>query len=335
LRSAIARFLEGVWYRGARFGFLLVPLSWIYSLLLSLRRRRARAHRQALPVPVIVVGNVTVGGTGKTPVVIWLVEQLCARGYSPGIVTRGYLGSATSEPLRVAADTSPQRAGDEAVLLAQRLQCPVTACTDRVAGVRHLLADAAIDVVVSDDGLQHFELQADCVIVVVDGHRGLGNARLLPAGPLRESARRLDSAELVLVNGDGWSRARATRFDLQATIVRQLSDGAQRTLDDFHGRSVHAVAAIGNPERFFAMLRRAGCSVDAHAAADHAVIPVEALQFADDAPVLITEKDAVKCGSGVPAGIWSVAVEVRFPPTVAAQVMEKVTQRIADVPAQR
>jgi len=309
---------------------LLSPLSWLYRSLLLMHRKQASRRRFDPGVPVVVVGNITVGGTGKTPMVIWLVERLRDYGFNPGVVTRGYLGSASAgEPLHVNEDTPAAQAGDEAVLLARRLRCPVVACANRVLAVRSLIANAEVDVVVSDDGLQHYALKSDFNVVVVDGARGLGNGRLLPAGPLREPAARLDTADLVCVNGSPWSYAGAVQFKLLATTVVQLSDGSQLPLSAFSGRRVHAAAAIGNPARFFDLLRDAGCIVDERAFPDHALIPQECLSFADDDPVLITEKDAVKYAQGMPDGIWSVNVDVRFVDLgTATGIMEKISKRL-------
>jgi tetraacyldisaccharide 4'-kinase len=329
LRATFAKTLEDIWYGGGRFALLLAPLAWIYRVLLYVHKSLAMRRREGVSVPIVVVGNITVGGTGKTPIVIWLVERLREQGFAPGIVTRGYLGAGSAdEPVQVFPHTSAAQAGDEAVLLARRLKCPVVACRNRLLAARSLVENGAIDVIVSDDGLQHYSLRSDFDIVVVDGARGLGNGRLLPAGPLREPSVRLDSADLILVNGPAWARPDALRFELSATDVVQLSDGSRLPLSAFAGRRVHAAAAIGNPERFFAMLRSAGCIVDAHAWPDHAQIPLEKLNFADDAPVLITEKDAVKCPQAMPAGVWSVNVDVKFEESSRMFVLREVAKRI-------
>lgn len=326
-----AKWLERVWYAETHAGALLAPLSWIYRGLLFVHRRLAQRRRVPAGVPVIVVGNITVGGTGKTPVVVWLVERLREHGFTPGIVTRGYRGSAArEEPVLVFAQTPATQAGDEAVLLARRSKCPVVACADRVRAVRSLVDNETVDVVVSDDGLQHYALWSDFEMIVVDGARGLGNRRLLPAGPLREPAGRLDRADAVLVNGPGWTRPGAVRFELLPASVVQLSDGERRPLSAFAGLHVHAAAAIGNPERFFEMLRREGCIVDARAFPDHALIPPEELNFGDGKPVLITEKDAVKYAQAMPPGIWSVNVDVRFADADSARrLMQEILTRMS------
>jgi tetraacyldisaccharide 4'-kinase len=306
---------------------LLVPLSWIYAVLLRRYQRRALARSELLDVPVIVVGNLTVGGTGKTPVVIWLIEQLTQLGYRPGIVTRGYGGTETDPPLLVGPASSALEAGDEAVMLARRLGCPVVAGRNRVLAAHRLIESGGVDVVVSDDGLQHFSLRRDCEIVVVDGGRGMGNGRLLPAGPLREPENRLGQADIVLVNGAGWTSPDAHHFELQCATVVQVADGRRRSLAHFSGRTVHAHAAIGNPQRFFAMLAAAGCVVEEHAWPDHAHIPMENLRCAAD-PVLITEKDAVKLPRPAPAGIWVVNVDLDMARSSAAAVLQRVAERI-------
>ncbi|HNP65164.1 MAG TPA: tetraacyldisaccharide 4'-kinase, partial [Woeseiaceae bacterium] len=197
------QWIQKVWYEGAWSGLVLLPLSWLYGLALLIRSalyRYGALRTFKAPAPVIVVGNITAGGTGKTPTVLWLVQELGARGFKPGIVSRGYGGSKSGTSMRVDADSDPAVVGDEPVLLARRAQCPVAVDADRVRAAT-MLVDDGVNVIVADDGLQHRRLARDYEICVVDGSRGLGNRRLLPAGPLRESARRLDHVDRVLVNG--------------------------------------------------------------------------------------------------------------------------------------
>ncbi len=328
MRARLTALFDRIWYERSPLAILLFPVSWVYALALRVHRRRRSAARRSFEVPVIVVGNLTVGGTGKTPVVIWLARVLMKRGLRPGIVTRGYRGAAGNEPLWVDAGTDAALAGDEALLIARELRCPVVTCADRVVAVDALECSGDVDVVISDDGLQHFALRADCEVVIVDGARGLGNAKLLPAGPLREHPRRLDSVDVVLINGTGWSRPGAKRFELECTEVTQLSDGEARPLARWSGSNVHALAAIGNPGRFFAMLRAAGCSVVSHAWPDHEVIPASALQFDDQWPVLVTQKDAVKLQPPVRAGVWSVNVDVQFSSADAEFVIDRILEKI-------
>jgi tetraacyldisaccharide 4'-kinase len=291
---------------------VLWPLSFGYEAAAVARRTLHERKRVDSPVPVIVVGNLTVGGTGKTPLVIWLAARLQERGYRPGIICRGYRGRAESWPQRVTAESDADLVGDEAVLLAQRTRCPVVAGSDRVADVEKLLADATVDVVVSDDGLQHYRLGRTVEIAVIDGIRGLGNGLCLPAGPLREPAARLREVDAIVVNGGTWGHAGVFRADVVATGVRQTTTGTTKALKDFDGQRVHAVAAIGHPERFFTLLEDHGLVVEPHALPDHAPIRTEDLHFPDDDAVFITEKDEVKCKAIADDRVWCVVADMRL-----------------------
>jgi tetraacyldisaccharide 4'-kinase len=309
----------------------LWPVSKVYLALARLRRTAYRRGWRAVvesPVPVIVVGNVSVGGTGKTPFVIWLAEQLKQRGRRVGIVTRGYRGKGTEWPRTVTADSEPEEVGDEPVLLARRTGCPVVAGPDRVACVQALLAQARVDVVLSDDGLQHYRLGRAFEIAVVDGARGMGNGLCLPAGPLREPVSRLQEVDAIVVNGGDWGHAGVFRAAAVVTKVYHLKDGAVRTLESFRAAPVHAVAGIGNPERFFELLRDADLDVEAHPLADHAQIGAEQLQFDEPGAVLITEKDAVKCERLKPDGVWCVVVDFHFDADQAARLMRLILRDI-------
>ena len=263
-------------------------------------------------VPVVVVGNISVGGTGKTPVVIWLARELKKRGYRIGIVTRGYGGRSRDWPRTVAPDGDPAELGDESVLLARRTTCPVVAGPDRVAAVSQLLAEANVNVVLSDDGLQHYRMQRVFEVAVVDGIRGLGNGLCLPAGPLRELPARLKQVDAIVVNGGEWGHTGVYRGEATATRVVQVVSGVSKALQEFSGQSVHAVAGIGHPERFFSLLEDHGLDVDARALSDHAEIDASDLRFDDDAAVLVTEKDAVKCRQFAHERVWSVVVDFQF-----------------------
>jgi tetraacyldisaccharide 4'-kinase len=261
-------------------------------------------------VPVIVVGNLTVGGTGKTPLVVWLARYLAGKGYRPGIALRGYRArrSAAEGPQRVAPDADPLRVGDEAVLLARRAGCPVVAGADRVAAAALLVNDWGCDLVLTDDGLQHYRLQRQLEILVVDGARRFGNGRCLPAGPLREPRRRLAAVDLVVVNGgvedDG-------RFSLVPGDAVNLRDPTrQRPLRAFIGEPVTAVAGIGHPQRFFGMLEDLGLSVTPIVYPDHHAFGANDLHHWPPGPVLMTEKDAVKCQPLARPEHWCVPVRV-------------------------
>jgi tetraacyldisaccharide 4'-kinase len=276
------------------------------------RRKHDESKRVEFAAPVIVVGNLTVGGTGKTPLVIWLVARLTERGYRPGIVCNGYRGQAESWPQRVTAESDPAEVGDEAVLLALKARCPVVAGPDRVAAVEELLKGGAVDVVVSDDGLQHYRMGRALEIAVVDGVRGLGNGLCLPAGPLREPASRLREVDAIVVNGGKWGHAGVFRAEVLATGVRQTATGTIKTLKEFEDHDVHAVAAIGHPDRFFELLTNHGLVVEPHPLPDHAPLDAESLSFDDDNPVFITEKDEVKCKGFAEDNVWCLVVELRL-----------------------
>jgi tetraacyldisaccharide 4'-kinase len=279
-----------------------------------------------LPVPVVVVGNLSVGGTGKTPLVCWLIARLKERGFNPGVVTRGYGGTSGGVRLVEASD-DPYVVGDESILLARRTGVPLAVGRDRpAAGL--LLVNAGCDVIVSDDGLQHYALARDCEIVVIDGDRLFGNGWLLPAGPLRETRGRMEAADAIVVNGGRALVDDALSMRLEAKNAMRLVGGATQSLDDFESGPVHAVAGIGNPERFFNMLRAHGIEVLGHALPDHAHIQAPDIFFADDRPVLMTEKDAVKCAQIAGAQHWYVPVSASFDATESAVILDVVTRAL-------
>jgi tetraacyldisaccharide 4'-kinase len=323
--------LNGIWYGKSPMRYALWPVAAVYRSLARLRRKayqRGWRSPVEMPVPVIVVGNVSVGGTGKTPFVIWLADQLKQRGRKVGIVTRGYRGKGKEWPAAVSPDSDPEEVGDEPVLLARRTRCPVVAGPDRVACVEALLEDARVDVVLSDDGLQHYRLARAFEIAVVDGARGMGNGLCLPAGPLREPASRLHEVDAIVVNGAGWGHAGVFRAAAVVTKVYHLKDGAERTLDSFRKEPVHAVAGIGNPQRFFDLLLDADLDVEAHPLEDHAEITLDELTFDEPGAVLITEKDAVKCEHLKADGVWCVVVDFQFDADSTARLMRLVLRGI-------
>lgn len=320
--------LNKFWYDGVSPPWWMRPLSAVYGGISGLRRsayslRLARSTR--LECPVVVVGNLTVGGTGKTPLVCWLAGQLIELGFRPGVVTRGYGGSSRAARLVQASDNA-DKVGDEAVLLARRSRVPVASGRNRPAAAQ-LLINAGCDVIVSDDGLQHYALQRDCEIVVIDGDRGFGNGRLLPAGPLRETPARLQRADAIVVNGGDAGRAGALRMRLLATSAVAMKYGTSKPLREFSGQPVHAIAAIGNPQRFFAMLRAIGINAVEHPLPDHAKLGIDDISFADDLAVLMTEKDAVKCREIAGPHHWYVPVSVAF----AAGDAEKLRSIVAGI----
>lgn len=295
--------LSQAWYSGSFWPKLMSPIAALYCQLAVMRRRRLQANEWQPPVPVVVVGNINVGGTGKSPLVIWIAEQLKSRGYRPGIVSRGYGGSARSYPMDVTPMTDPRASGDEAVMIARRTDCPVVVDPNRVDAVKHLLGRYECDVVITDDGLQHYALGRDVEIVVLDGERGLGNGLCLPAGPLREPPSRLQEVDFVFVNGDKKPKlpVKSRKMKLEPTAFVNVITGERRGLS-FDG-AVHAVAGIGNPGRFFTTLKSLGLRMIEHPFADHHRFTLDELMFNDSLPVVMTEKDAIKVQKLGPAVI--------------------------------
>jgi tetraacyldisaccharide 4'-kinase len=315
-----------IWYGSATAPWYLRPLAALFGVVARLRRRRqqGRARERRLHAPVVVVGNIAVGGTGKTPFVIWLVERLREWGWKPGVISRGYGGKATRWPQQVKPETDPALVGDEPVLIARRAGCPVFVGPDRALAAERLLANGGVDIVVSDDGLQHYRLWRELEIAVVDASRGLGNGRLLPAGPLREPAARLGEVGLVVANGSGWSApaGRQVTMKLCAQQAVALDGAGTQPIEAFAGRTVHAVAGIGNPARFFSMLSQQNIRLIVHPFPDHHPFTPADLDFGDDLPVLMTEKDGVKCRAFARPGQWVVPVEARLEPAHVALVQE-------------
>jgi tetraacyldisaccharide 4'-kinase len=324
---SVQSWLNDIWYERAAPPWWLLPLSLIYgAVVVSRRHFYAMRKPTRMSLPVVVVGNLSVGGTGKTPLVCWLVARLADLGFKPGVVTRGYGGSSGSIRLAAPSD-APGVVGDESVLLARRSKVPVAIGHDRPAASQ-LLVNAGCDVIVSDDGLQHYALARDCEIVVIDGDRLFGNGRLLPAGPLRENRSRLTAADAVVVNGGRALLGGALSMRLEAKRALSLIGGAVKRLDEFAGHSVHAVAGIGNPQRFFNMLRARGIEVTGHPLPDHARLQASDISFADGRPVLMTEKDAVKCELIAGPQHWYVPVTASFTEAESDALLRIVTQAI-------
>jgi tetraacyldisaccharide 4'-kinase len=316
LSAKFEQLMVNAWYGGARWLVVLRPLSWLFRMLAARRRRRLIARQSVNwrpPVPVIVVGNISVGGTGKTPLVISLLEKLRESGYRPGVVSRGYGAKPRSFPFLVTPESGGVEAGDEALLISQRTACPVVIDADRVGAARELLK-RDVDVIVSDDGLQHYRLARDVEIIVVDGQRGLGNGRCLPEGPLREPPSRLAEADLVVVNGSGdvLPGVGALEMQLKPAEWVRLSDGKTLDLEAWraeHPGPVRAFAGTGNPKRFFDTLRQLGItSVEERSFPDHWAYSAADLACAPGETLVMTEKDAVKCRGFAPDDCWFLRV---------------------------
>jgi tetraacyldisaccharide 4'-kinase len=307
------QYLESIWYGGRAAPWFLRALAALFGVLVALRRHlylRGWLKSTRLPVPVIIVGNITVGGSGKTPLVIALVEALRARGWRPGVISRGYGGTAKA-PMLLDDTSEPQQVGDEPCLIRRRTGAPVAIGADRVAAAQLLLAVEQVDTLITDDGLQHYRLVRDVEIVVIDGVRRFGNGRLLPAGPLREPVERLEHVPFKICNGA--STPGESTMHLTGDSVRAADDsGRERKLADFAGQSVHALAGIGNPARFFAFLREHGLLVNEHPFPDHHRFLRAELDFGDGLPLMMTEKDFVKCRDLVGPDAWYVSIDVQI-----------------------
>ena len=316
------------WQRRGLLAWTLAPLAGVFCALVHLRRLmyRQRFLRTYHPgVPVVVVGNITVGGTGKTPLTIRLARHLQARGWHPVVVTRGY-GRKGRGTLRVDTGSDPRLAGDEPVLIATTAGCPVVVDAKRARGASVAVAECRADIVLSDDGLQHYALGRDIEIAVSDGERGLGNGWCLPAGPLREPAQRLKGVDFRLVQGPR-APASAFYFYLQpSAFVAVDGRGEELPLTAFRGQRTHAVAGIGHPPRFFATLKELGIECRPHAFVDHHVFNANDLAFDDTAPVLMTAKDAVKCRAFARPHWWYLRTEVVVDPGFIATFDARLAQ---------
>jgi tetraacyldisaccharide 4'-kinase len=321
--------LQRRWYEpSAKPAWWTLPLASLYGVVVTVRRglyRKGWLRSQRLPVPLIVVGNIVAGGAGKTPLVIALVEALRSRGWKPGVVSRGYGGNATG-PQLLGSQPDPSVAGDEPALIAIRTGAPVAIGGDRPAAAKLLMRED-VDVVVADDGLQHYRLRRDIEICVIDGVRRLGNGRLLPAGPLREPTSRLHEVDFVVCNG-GEAQAGEIPMRLMPADAVRLDDPAiSKPLAGFAGTKIHAIAGIGRPSRFFESLRAVGADPIEHAFPDHHRYVPSDLDFGDELPVLMTEKDAVKCRAFAKQNWWSVPVTAQLPESFLDAVAARLQHR--------
>ncbi|MDR2195610.1 MAG: tetraacyldisaccharide 4'-kinase [Gallionellaceae bacterium] len=327
MQTSRTHWLERHWYRITPLHAILLPISLIF-LLLTFARRALYAvgilRSEALPVPVIVVGNITVGGTGKTPLTLWLAQQLIAAGRRPGIISRGFGGDNVA-PRAVGSHDDAEAVGDEPLLMARRALCPVWIGRDRAAAGRALLAaHPECDIIISDDGLQHYRLRRDAEIIVVDGKRRFGNGFPLPAGPLRELPSRLKRAAAVVVNG-GKITPGTYQMQLEGATFYNLRDPAlRRSADDFRNMTLHAVAGIGNPRRFFDQLAVFGLRALCHPFPDHYRYTPADLAFADADAILMTEKDAVKCAPFADEKCWALRVDAHIDPALIPLILKKV-----------
>ena len=340
---------ENLWYSKNLLSTGLLPLSWLFRAIVTVRRfyYRVYHYRRALPsVFILVVGNLTVGGTGKTPFLIWLARQCRGHGLKVGIITRGYKKHQAGKILEALPHSMSKEVGDEALLLVQKTACPVIVAANRMQAVGLLLSKYRPDVILSDDGLQHYKLPRNVeiaivdgarqfgngtiydgnfnvarqfVIAIVDGARQFGNGRCLPAGPLREPVSRIQECDLVVSNGrnDNYKYSFET---VPESAVSLGPDTVRRPLQDFMDCTVHAVAGLGNPARFFRMLESAGIRIIRHVFPDHHAYVEADLEFGDNKPILMTEKDAVKCKLFVDRNIWYLPIIVQPSPLLEQRI---------------
>jgi len=328
------------WFQKQWAGFtfwhiVLIPLSWFFGIVVCLRRclyRRGWLKSTRLPVPVVVVGNINIGGTGKTPLVIWLAEHMKLAGYRPGIISRGYGGNARHVS-EVFPDSDALVAGDEAVLIAARTHCPVFVSANRISAGQHLLnAYPQCNIIISDDGLQHYRMPRDVEIVVYDSVKGFGNGALLPAGPLRESQARLKTVDAVVRNGTEHEKnlrgIASIEMQLVATGFYNLADNQIKSAaPEFFGRKIIAVAGIGNPQRFFDQLRDMGLQFESRAYADHYIFQVQDFAGVNADVILMTEKDAVKCKPFAAANFWVLPVTAQVDNGLMPIVLNKLNRK--------
>ena len=315
-------FLNRIWYEGHPLSLLFLPVSWIYSGFIKIRRfiyllGLLPIHK--VDVPVIIVGNLTVGGTGKTPLIIWLATFLIEHGHQPGIISRGYGGNKGRRPQQVRADSDPYLVGDEPVLIAQRTGCPVAVSTVRYTAATELLEHTDCDVILCDDGLQHLVLAREFEIAVIDGDRRFGNGHCLPAGPLREPVSRLLSVDVVVGNGKAGKNEHLMEYQYGDLCLLQ---GVQTlSIDTLRGKSVHVVTGIGHPARLYAYLQKHEIRIIKHAYPDHHHYSHEDVTFNDNLPVVMTEKDAVKCRRYADGNMWYIPVTAQFSDTFNHRIL--------------
>jgi len=313
------QYLENIWYNNSAGKYALLPLTLLYCFISTLRRWKQECQRpQTEDIPIIVVGNISVGGTGKTPLVVHIVKQLQQAGYSPAIISRGYKGKAKEWPQHVTATTPPHLVGDEPVLLATQTHVPIVVGPNRNINIRCLLNHHSCNIIVSDDGLQHYKMPRAIEVIVIDAIRGFGNGWCLPAGPLREPPKRLGEGDFCVINADNNQHNFAIQhpnryaMHLQGDVLINLSNAKQIPLTSLAEQTVHAVTGIGHPQRFFCHLENAGLKLLTHSFADHHNFQKEDMNFQQNYPIIMTEKDAVKCRKFQSENCWYLPVKAQL-----------------------
>jgi tetraacyldisaccharide 4'-kinase len=308
--------------------YLLWPVSLLYRLLIFLRRKLYQLQllkTTRFSVPIIIVGNITVGGSGKTPLVIEIADFLKKKGWRPGIISRGYGGKANHYPCRVHTKSNPREVGDEPLLMIRHTECPTIVDPKRSRGVKTLLGKTNTNIVISDDGLQHLALGRNIEIAVIDGQRRFGNGFCLPAGPLREPVSRLKTVDFIVTKG----KAQPNEFEMNLIpeyFYQLIQIENHKKSDYFYGKNLHAVAGIGNPEQFFSSLRSLGLTIIEHPFPDHHYFKPRDFNYGHDAVILMTEKDAVKCTGLVDARLWCLKAKVKLDETFFNALLKQITQ---------
>ncbi len=330
MKQKFSRWLQDAWYKEMYISSFFMPISMLYDDVIRFRAflyRIGVKRKTKLKVPVIVVGNITVGGTGKTPLVLWLARFLREEGYKPGIISRGYGGESENWPIYVTDKTDPGLVGDEAVLMVQRADCPVAVGPERVKAAQLLLDESDCNIILSDDGLQHYALERDIEICVVDGERRFGNGYMLPCGPLREPIGRLQKVDLVIVNGTPEEEMEFS-MAIEGDIAVNLLSKEEKLLTEFNKIDCHALAGIGNPKRFFDLLENQNISIESHAFLDHYQFTAQDITFDDDKPILMTEKDAVKCRGFASEKHWYVPIKAQPEEKFVEKLIELLKEKI-------
>lgn len=323
MNKLLTRWANIVWYKDFFIAALLMPFSFIYMDVVRFRRWQYKTGRKTVTkvsVPVVIVGNLTVGGTGKTPLVIYLAKQLQEKGFKPGVISRGYGAESETWPQRVTADSDVSAIGDEPILIVEQTKCPVAVGPIRVDAAKLLIEEAGCDVILSDDGLQHYALARDIEIIVIDGERRFGNNYCLPAGPLREPQERKYEADFTVCNG-GEAEEDETLMQLEGDVAINLQTGEQKSLYEFGELQCHALAGIGNPERFFKHLQKYHISSSYDEFPDHHVFTESEISYNKADAIFMTEKDAVKCKTFASNKHWFVPVQARLPNEFVEQLI--------------
>jgi len=318
------------WYQTHPLRWLLWPLSVLYRLVIALRRSLYQLglfKQYSVNAPVIIVGNISVGGTGKTPFVIWLAKQLKNAGFRPGIISRGYGGKAEHYPQIVTPESDPRIVGDEPLIISRQSACPMAVAPKRIAAAKQLLEQFDCNIIIADDGLQHYALARDIQIVIVDSKRLFGNQHCLPAGPLREPLSRLEQVDFIVHNGSE-TEAEFTMTTSQGLAINLVDANIKREISDFQGQIVHSVAGIGYPERFFNQLSDRGLTVHPHHFNDHHPFKPSDLAFDDELDILMTEKDAVKCQHFAKKNMWYIPIEA----TISGKLEQHLLNKLAELP---